>query len=98
MNNQLNTFRYLSAQQLEQPVLAFEEFFDYFDLPATYHHLWHFAKAWMSSEYADGLTARQRGEIVFFYERLGALMEAAFLVRKPDMPAPVVAFKTGSAA
>lgn len=98
MNNQLSTFRYLNSQQLEQPSLAFEEFFDNFDLPSTYCHLWQFAKAWMGSEYADGLTARQRGEIVFFYERLGALLEAAFLTQQPDIPTPVVAFKTGSAA
>lgn len=98
MNSQLNTFRYLSGRQTEQPQLAIEEFFDAFELPVCYAHLWQLAKSWVSSECADGLSARQRAEVLFFYEQLGALVEAAFVMLHGSDPAPVVAFKPAPAA
>lgn len=98
MNSQSNTFRYLTCGQTEQPQLAVEEFFDYFQLPACYAHLWLLFKSWVSSEYADGLTARQRAEMLFFYEQLGALIEASYLLLHTGDPAPVVAFKPSAPA
>lgn len=98
MNSQSNTFRYLTGRQTEQPQLAIEEFFDAFELPACYTHLWQLAKSWVSSEYADGLSARQRAEVLFFYEQLGALVEAAFVTLHGNEPAPVVAIKPAAPA
>ncbi|BAV10012.1 hypothetical protein SAMN05421788_1011440 [Filimonas lacunae] len=98
MNEQSTSFRYLTSQQLQQPSLAIEEFFDYFNLPASYQHLWQFAKACIGSEYSDGLTALQRSEIVFFYEKLGALIEAVSIIHPFPAPARVVAFTPATAA
>jgi hypothetical protein len=98
MNSHSNTFRYLTSRQTEQPQLAMEEFFDAFELPACYTHLWQLAKSWVSSEYADGLTARQRAEMLFFYEQLGTLIEAAFATLHASDPASVVALTATPAA
>lgn len=98
MNSHSNTFRYLNSRQTERPQLAMEEFFDAFELPACYTHLWQLAKSWVSSEYADGLTARQRAEMLFFYEQLGALIEAAFVTLHTNDPASVVALTATPAA
>jgi hypothetical protein len=96
MNRQTGCLRHLTPQQLQQPVLAFEALTKAFELSACEAQLWHFTKAYLSSEAANALTAQQRSESILFYEKLSAVIEAIFLMQQH--PAPVVFFQPSPAA
>jgi hypothetical protein len=97
MNRPTGGLRHLTPQQLQHPALAFEALTDAFDLQTCQVELWNILKAFLGSEEADELTAHQRSEYIFFYEKLSAAVEAIFILRQQH-PAPVILFQPPSAA
>lgn len=86
--------RHLTPQQSAP---AFEVLTTAFDAAECQFLLWNATKAFLGSEHADGLTAKERSNHIFFYETISAVIEAVFLLQRSS-PAQVVLFSPPPAA
>lgn len=70
----------LSNKERRKPYLVINSFFSYADLNQVRAYLW----LWLKTAVTGGwhkLSGRERHDALYFYEQLGKLVEAAYLLR-----------------
>lgn len=72
--------RKLSKEEVEHPLLVIDELFDYAHLPDVRELLWLWLKTTVNGDFSDGLDQHERGSILFFYEKMERLVEAAHIL------------------
>lgn len=72
----------LSKEQMKNPALIFDDFFDSFHLNDVREILWDWMVEVVSSPRSISNEPRQRNNHIFFYENIEILIEAAFMLRK----------------
>lgn len=71
----------LSEEEIYDPYLVFNRFFDYADLPAVREYLWDWLKVTVSGTFSTHMLTRgQRYDMVYLYEHIEKLVEAAHLI------------------
>lgn len=70
----------LSATEIANPYLVVYELFDYAHVPEIKEILLNWLKATVTGNYNQHLTRRERAELVFFFEKMERLVEAAHLI------------------
>lgn len=84
--------RKLSKEESENPYLVIEELFDYAHLPDLRHQLWEWLRTTVTGDFTEGLDRRERIALLFLYEKIEKLVEAAHLIqvsmqkKKRDLP------------
>ncbi len=78
----LHLFIRLSREQQQNPLTVLEEFFSNYHLPDIRECLWEWLAAALSSDNGTYQTGRARGGLLFLYENMGALAEAAFILHQ----------------
>jgi hypothetical protein len=74
----------LTDDERLHPWLVIHNFFDYSDLPAIRENLWELFKVLVTGGYVkSSFSYRNRKDIVYFYEHLEKLIEAAHLLYWP---------------
>lgn len=76
----------LSSEEIANPQLVFEELFDFAHLPEARSMLWDWLKATVTGTYPEDLSKEERNNILFLYEKMEKLIEAAYLLK--EKPAP----------
>lgn len=81
--------RKLSREEMENPLQVVHDFFSYSHLPSIREQLWELLKTTVTGNYCKSLTGRERNDLIFFYEKLEKLIEAAHVlaVQNPRVPA-----------
>lgn len=72
--------RNLGDDEIGNPLLVMHELFSFGHLPEIRELLWTSFKTMIAGNYATSLTADERNELVYFYEQLEKLVEAAHLM------------------
>lgn len=80
--------RRLNYEEMENPLLAIHDFFSYGHLPEIRQHLWEMLKAMVTGNYCNLLTRRERSNLIYFYEQLEKLVEAAHVIHKNNPAEP----------
>lgn len=75
--------RKLTAEQVANPMLVVHALFDFAHLPQLREMLWHLLRAVVTGSYAS-LPQDEKNDLLYFYEQLEKLMEAAHLLHKAD--------------
>jgi hypothetical protein len=70
----------LTREEVENPLLVFHEFFSFGHMPDIREQMWELLKALVTGNYCRLLTRRERSDMVYFYEKLEKLVEAAHIV------------------
>ena len=71
----------LSEEEIQDPYLVIFRFFDYADLPFIREHLWDWFKATVSGTFNSHVfDMGQRYDLVYLYEHIEKLVEAAHLI------------------
>lgn len=78
----------LSPEEIENPFLSIEHLFEEMDLSTIKQILWEFLKAAVTSNHNKYLSKRDRREILYLYEHLERLLEAAHLINEGRSPKP----------
>ena len=73
--------RPLSRKDRKRPYRIIEDFFDHYHLQDGREMLWNWTIELLGSEGSIASDARERSNVLFFYEKLQALLEAAYLIR-----------------
>ncbi len=71
--------RKLNSEERENPKQVIDEFFSYAHLPQVRELLWELLKTAITGSYCHNLTRQEREGIIYFYEQLEKLIEAAHL-------------------
>jgi hypothetical protein len=75
--------RRLAADELKDPRLVLARFFDYAGIDQQREQLWEWLKTMVSGSYSSRLlTKKQRYDLLYFYEQLQRLIEAAHLLHE----------------
>lgn len=72
----------LGREEMEFPTAVLEEFFGHFHLEDARSLLWEWLTGAMASTHELFSTPQQRANMIFFYEHLESLVEAAYLLSK----------------
>ena len=71
----------LDEEEINDPHLVISRFFDYASLPHIREYLWHWLKITVSGTFSDKIMdKRQRYDLVYLYEHIEKLIEAAHLM------------------
>jgi hypothetical protein len=70
----------LTTEEIQDPLLAIDRFFDMTNLEDGRALLWTWLKTTVAGNYNKTLDARERALILNFYENMEKLMEAAFVL------------------
>ncbi|OQP44249.1 hypothetical protein A4H97_33390 [Niastella yeongjuensis] len=76
----------LSEEQLNNPILVFDDFFQGYHLNETREVLWQWLLAVISSDGSIASEPLERSNHIYFYEKLEEVLEAAFVI-KTNQPA-----------
>lgn len=71
----------LNQEELNFPRLVMDDFFTNFQLDDFRQIMWEWLTAVMSSDHPAFDSPRNRGNILFFYERLETLVEACYVAK-----------------
>jgi hypothetical protein len=71
----------LTEEQLENPLLTFDDFFQCYHLNETREALWQWLTAVISSPGSVSSEPLERSNHMYFYEKLEELIEAAFIMK-----------------
>jgi hypothetical protein len=82
--------RKLSKEEVEHPELVLDELFDYAHLPDVRELLWLWLKTTVNGDFAEGLDHQERVSILFFYEKIERLVEAAHILHMRSKKSPPV--------
>lgn len=75
--------RRLAADELKDPRLVLARFFDYASIDQQREQLWVWLKTLVAGSYSSKLlTKKQRYDLLYFYEQLQRLIEAAHLIHE----------------
>lgn len=78
--------RKLSQEEREDPMQAIRNFFNYANLPDIRQQLWEMLKTTVTGNYCRSLSRRERSDMLYFFEQLEKLVEAAHaMVRKEQL-------------
>lgn len=80
-----NNLTRLNKEQQQNPAAILEEFFSNYHLPDIRECLWDWLAAALTSESGTYQTGRARGSLLFLYENIEALAEAAFILHQRRM-------------
>ncbi|HEY8895202.1 MAG TPA: hypothetical protein VIM79_10330 [Niastella sp.] len=72
----------LSAEELQNPRLAIENFFECYHLQEVRQMLWNWMVEIVSSSRSISQEGQQRNDHIYFYEKMEALVEATFLLNQ----------------
>lgn len=72
----------LSKEELVDPRIIIENFFETYHLEEIREILWDWLVEVISSERSISLEAKQRNDHMYFYEKIELLVEAAFVINK----------------
>lgn len=72
--------RKLNKEEAENPMMVIAELFDYAHLPDVRELLWLWLKTTVSGDFTEGLDHRERSSILFLYEKIEKLVEAAHIL------------------
>ena len=71
----------LSEEEIKDPYLVIFRFFDYAGLPSVREHLWEWLKITVSGTFSTHMLSRgQRYDMIYLYEHIEKLVEAAHLI------------------
>lgn len=71
--------RHLTSEEIDNPELVRQKFFDTARLPQAREFLWEFLRVAVTGQYVK-LTVRERADLLFMYEQLERLVEADHLL------------------
>ncbi len=72
---------HLEPEEIKNPHLVIHRFFDYANIHQQRRHLWDWLRTTVSGSYCSPQLARdQRSDMLYFYEHLQRLIEAAHLI------------------
>jgi hypothetical protein len=77
----------LTEEQLENPILTFEDFFQSYHLNETREVLWQWLLAVISSDGSISNEPLERSNHFYFYEKLEEVIEAAFIIKTNQLTA-----------
>jgi HEPN domain-containing protein len=72
----------LSSEQISDPYSVIRDLFQFGHLPDLQHMLWNSFKTNITGTYNKELTRRQRNDVVYLYEYLERLLEAAWIIEE----------------
>ena len=75
--------RKLNPEQVANPMLVVHALFDFAHLPQLREMLWDLLRAVVTGSYSS-LSQDEKNDILYFYEQLEKLVEAAHLLHKSD--------------
>lgn len=71
----------LEEEEIKNPYLVLYRFFDYANINSQREHLWEWLKITVSGTFSSELLSRgNRYDMIYFYEHLEKLIEAAHLI------------------
>ena len=72
----------LDEEEVKDPYLVIHRFFDYSDIASVRESLWNFLKITVSGTFSNKnlLSKTQRYDMIYFYEHIEKLIEAAHLI------------------
>ncbi len=73
--------RKLSKQEMKDPYLVIEDFFNYAHLPQVREKLWQWFETTVTGNFSKQLSGRERSNMVFFYKQIEKLVEAAHIIK-----------------
>jgi hypothetical protein len=68
---------WLNNEGIANPKDVLSQFFETYSLPVCRQQLWELLTGFMNSELADDMDRNDRSDMLFFYQGLGELVEAA---------------------
>jgi hypothetical protein len=81
--------RKLSADEINDPYLVIQQFFEYASLSNCREYLWEWLKVTVSGTFNTGLMEKdQRFDMIYFYENIEKLIEAAHLIQLQNRSKP----------
>ena len=72
----------LSSEQIADPYSVIRDLFQFGHLPDLQHMLWNSFKTNITGTYHKELTRRQRNDVVYLYEYMERLLEAAWIIEE----------------
>lgn len=73
----------LEQDEIQDPYLVLFRFFDYAGIDRQREHLWECLKTTVSGTFStELLSKRKRHDMIYFFEHLAKLIEAAYLINK----------------
>lgn len=73
--------RKLSPEEIADPTLVIQSFFDYGHLPQVRADLWNLFKTLVAGTYPE-LKKGEKGDCILLYEKLERLIEAAHIIHR----------------
>jgi hypothetical protein len=81
---ELNRIQDLTAEQKQNPEMVFVEFFSNFHLNDIKEELWEWLWCALANETCYYQTGLERSNLIFFYEHMERLTEAAYILFKKN--------------
>ena len=72
----------LNAEEKQNPVLIFDDFFECYHLNEVREILWNWMVEVLSSTHGISIDAHDRSNHIYFYEKIEVLVESAFIIHK----------------
>lgn len=73
----------LEEEEIQDPYLVLFRFFDYAGIESQREHLWQCLKTTVSGTFStELLSKRKRHDMIYFFEHLAKLVEAAHLINR----------------
>jgi len=72
----------LTEEEIADPLLVLQDFFSFGHLPDVRQMLWDWLRATVTGTFPKELDRRERNEILYLYEYLERLIEAAHLINE----------------
>ena len=76
--------RKLSKQEMKDPHLVIEDFFNYAHLPQVRDKLCQWFETTVTGNFSKQLSGRERSNMVFFYKQIERLVEAAHIIKTSE--------------
>lgn len=70
----------LTKEEQKDPLLVFDTFFDTYHLEDVREVLWEWLTAGLTNDNGAFKNGRERSNLIFLYEHVGSLTEAAYLI------------------
>lgn len=71
--------RHLTPEEIDDPHLVLDKFYDFAKLPQARESLWEILRAVVTSEYVK-MNIKERSNLLFTYEQLQRLVEATYIL------------------
>ncbi|MDF2192081.1 hypothetical protein [Paraflavitalea sp. CAU 1676] len=79
-----NRLQLLGKQERKEPMLVLDEFFSNYHLIDLRTDLWEWLCSALTNPSGPHETGQARGNLIFLYENIGKLTEAAYLLQKKE--------------